>query len=182
MLRAVVAVGGPPGSGKSTAGRALAATFGLAYHSAGGLFRAEAARSGLDLEAFSRYAESHPEIDRTVDEAMARLGRPGALLDGRIQGPLLRRRGVPVYVIAITAAEDERIRRVAARDGQSLAEAARRIRQRAESERTRYRAEYGIDLDREPADLVVDTTELPPAAVHDRIAAYLRAREAGAPP
>ena len=182
MPGAVVAVGGPPGGGKSTAGRAVAQTLHLDYRSAGELFRSAAAASRMDLEAFSHYAEAHPEVDRTVDEAMAALARPGVLLDGRIQGPLLRRRGVPVRSIVITAREEVRIRRVAARDGQPLDEAGRRLRDRAASERARYLAEYGIDLDREPGDLTIDTSELPPSVVHDRIVAFLAERERGPGP
>ncbi len=182
MPSAVVAVGGPPGGGKSTAGRSVARALGLEYRSAGDLFRAEAARHLLDLEAFSHFAETHPEVDRGVDEAMARLARPGVLLDGRIQGPLLRRRGVPVVAIVITAREDVRIRRVASRDRQPLDEAGRRLRERAASERARYLAEYGIDLDREVGDLTIDSSDLSPAEVHDRLIAFLGERAAtGAP-
>ncbi len=174
---AVVAVGGPPGSGKSTAGRAVARAQGLVYHAAGDLFRAEAAHHGMDLEAFSHYAEAHPEVDRRVDETMSELARPGVLLDGRIQGPLLRRRGVPVHSIVITALYEVRVARIAGRDHRAPEDAARRIRERAESERARYLAEYGIDLETEPADLVVDSTELDADAVRERLLEFLRSLE-----
>ena len=174
MIGWVVAIGGPPGSGKSTAGRRVAKELGLEYRSAGDEFRAEAARRGLDLEAFGRYAEAHPEVDRTLDRAMQELARPGRLLDGRIQGALCRRNGIPVRAIVVTAEADERIRRVAARDGQSIAEAAEQVRAREASERTRYQRFYGIDVDREPADLTVDSTDRPPAEVAARIVEFVR--------
>lgn len=174
MPDAVVCVGGPPGGGKTTAGRGVAKELGLEYLSAGTIFREEAARRGLDVEAFNHYAEAHPEIDRAIDDEMRRRARPGMLLDGRIQGPLLQRAGVKVRSIVITAREPVRFERVARRDGQPLAEASRRVRERAESERARYRAEYGIDLDREPADLTVDSSDLSIGEVRDRVVRFLR--------
>jgi CMP/dCMP kinase len=176
VSRAVVALGGPPGSGKSTAGRAVASELGLEYRSAGEAFRAEAKARGLDLEAFGRFAEAHPEVDAALDRAMQALARPGVLLDGRIQGILCRRGGVPVDVIVVTASPAERARRLAARDGQPVAEAARAIAVRESSERTRYLKFYGIDVEREPADLVVDSTAKGPEAVSAEIVAFLRSR------
>ena len=175
MIGWVLAIGGPPGSGKSTAGRLVAQRLGLEYRSAGDEFRAEAARRSMDLAAFGRYAESHPEVDRELDRTMQALARPGRLLDGRIQGILCRRNGIPVRSIVVTAAADERVRRVAQRDGQSSADATESVRAREASERLRYTKYYGIDLDREPADLTVDSTHLSPPAVADAIVAFVRA-------
>ena len=177
MALPVLAVGGPPGSGKSTAGRAVADARKLTYHAAGDLFRAEAARRGMDLETFSHYAEAHPEVDRTIDEEMATLARPGVVLDGRIQGTLLRRRQVPVIAILITADEEVRARRAANRDHQTLDEARRRVRERAQSERDRYRQLYDIDLDAETGDLAIDSSHLAPDQVRDQILAFLAVRQ-----
>jgi CMP/dCMP kinase len=177
VIRTVVTVGGPPGSGKSTAGRLVAERLRLEFHSAGERFRAEAKRRGMDVEAFGRFAEVHPEVDRELDDAMQALATPGHLLEGRIQGALCRRNGVPVQYVVVTAAEDERVRRVAQRDRQSLAEARLRVQQREASERDRYRRLYGIDLDREVPDLTVDSTALPAPEVADAIVAFVRGRE-----
>ena len=180
MIDRVVAFGGPPGSGKSTAGRLVADALGLEYRSAGDVFRAEAKARGLDVEAFGRYAEAHPEVDRGLDGTMQSLAGPGRLLDGRIQAALCRRSGRPVFAIVVTAEEAERARRVAQRDGHSLPEALRRIRERTESERTRYRQIYDLDPEAEPADLTVDSTLVPADQVADRIVHFLKGRaEAG---
>ncbi len=181
MISRVVTVGGPPGSGKSTACRRVATAWGLEYTSAGQLFRAEARARGLDLEAFGRYAEAHPEVDRTLDDRMGALARPGALLEGRIQGALCRRRGVPVYDLLVTASLPVRVRRVAERDHQSPEDAESAIVSREASERTRYARHYGIDVDREPVDYALDTSELPPDEVARRIGEFLGSREAEIP-
>jgi CMP/dCMP kinase len=179
--RSVVAVGGPPGSGKSTAARRVADELGLDYRSVGEVFRREAASRGLDLEAFGRYAEQHPEVDAELDRSMQALARPGVLLDGRIQGALCRRKGVAVEAIIITASPAERARRLSVRDRQSVEEAARAIAVREASERARYLRYYGIDVDRETADLVVDSTSKGPDEVAAEVVAYLRRRWAADP-
>ncbi|HYA70195.1 MAG TPA: cytidylate kinase family protein [Thermoplasmata archaeon] len=180
MIRAVVTVGGPPGSGKSTAGRLVAQSLGLEFRSAGDLFRTEARRHGMDLTEFGRYAAAHPEVDRELDRSMQALATPGRLLDGRIQGPLCRRAGVPVYDIVVTAREDVRVQRVAGRDGQSIDQARRLVREREASERDRYQRFYGIDLAREPASLIVDSSDRSPDGVAEAILAFVREREAAA--
>ena len=177
MIRTVVTIGGPPGSGKSTAGRLVAERLGLEFCSAGEAFRAEGRRRGMDVEAFGQYAEDHPEVDRALDDAMQALATPGRLLEGRIQGALCRRNGVPVHDIVVTANEDERVRRVAKRDGQSVAEARTRVLRREATERDRYRRFYSIYLDREVPDLTVDSTTQPAEAVADKIVAFVRSRE-----
>ena len=176
MIGRVVAIGGPPGSGKSTAGRRVADALGLTYHSAGDLFRAQAKERGLDLEAYGHYAESHPEVDRQLDERMQALARPGALLDGRVQAALCRRNGRAVYALVVTADEEVRAERVARRDGQPFEEARRRIRDRAASEHERYRRLYGLDPDADTPDLLLDSTHLSADEVTQQISDFLRGR------
>ncbi len=178
MNAATITLTGPPGSGKSTAGRRAADLLAVSYVSAGALFRAEAARRGLDLAAFSRYAAAHEQVDRALDAAMLAQAGPGRLLEGRITGALLRREGRPTIYLVVTAREEVRIARLAQRDGTSPAESRRLLLEREASERDRYRRYYGVDLEREPADLVVDSSEIPAEEVAQRLATFVRARRA----
>jgi len=178
VIAAVVTLGGPPGSGKSTAGRRVASALDLEFRSAGELFRAEARRQGMDLEAFGRFASHHPEVDRELDRTMQALAAPGRLLEGRVQGPLCRRAGRPVYDVVVTAREDVRVHRVAERDGEPVDVARRKVRDREQVERERYLTFYGIDVEREPAGVVVDSSDRSPGAVADAILAYIAEREA----
>ncbi len=177
-----VVVGGPPGSGKTTAARGAAERLGLAYHAAGALFRAEGERRGMDVVAFNRFAETHPEVDRELDERMVALARPGALLDSRIAAPLARRQGVALIAVAVTARPEVRAVRLAHRDGVSVEAARVEIAAREASERTRYRTLYGIDLDRPGADLEIDSSELDAAEVTRRVVEFVRAAPPGPRP
>lgn len=176
MTVAVVTLTGPPGSGKTTAGRLAADQLGLEFVSAGAFFRAEAERRGMALATFSGLAESNPEIDRALDERMVELAGPNRFLEGRITGALLRRAGIAADCLLVTAREPVRIDRIAGRDGVPRDVAAAALKERERSEADRYRRYYGLELDRVPVDLTVDASDLPPDAVADRLASFVRAR------
>ncbi|MCI4349790.1 MAG: AAA family ATPase [Thermoplasmata archaeon] len=173
MSVAALALSGPPGSGKSTAGRLAASALALEFVSAGERFRAEATRRGLDLDGLSKLAETDASIDRALDDAMLALAAPGRLLDGRLVGALCRRRGIPIVEIRVSAREDVRAARLAGRDGVDRATALSACRAREASERLRYGRYYGIHLDREPTDLSIDSSEIPATEVARRIVAFV---------
>ncbi len=173
MIDRVVTITGPPGSGKSTAGRGLADRLGLEFRSAGERSRHRARADGLSLAEFSRRAETDESIDRALDSEMLGLAAPGRLLEGRVAGALCRRRGLACHYLVVTARPEVRFARLAARDRLSYAEAASTTEAREASERDRYRRYYGIDLDAERPDLEVDSSELPAPQVVARLAEFV---------
>lgn len=181
MSLPLVVVGGPPGSGKTTAARQTSEILGLEFHSAGARFRAQAEEHDMPLEEFSKFAATHPEVDRELDEYMLGLARPGRLLDARLAGPLARRSGVPVIYVVVTARPEVRAKRLAGRDAVPLATARREMQEREKSEKSRYRALYGIDLDQEAPDFAVDSSTLTPAAVVERLVDFIRRRATPSP-
>jgi CMP/dCMP kinase len=176
----VIALGGPPGSGKSTAGRLAAKRLGREFVSAGERFRAEAARRGLTLEGLGALAETDGSVDRSLDEAMLALATPQRLLDGRITGALCRRRSIPVDYLWVTARPEVRIARLCARDRLEPAACRAATERREASERKRYLAWYGIDLDQERPDLTIDSSALTAEVVAETITAFV-ARSGGPP-
>lgn len=181
MSAPVVTLTGPPGSGKTTAGRLAAERLGLAFVSAGALFRAEAQRRGMDLAKFSRFAEQHEEVDRELDDRMLTWADAGHLLEGRITGALCRQRAIPTVYLVVTAPEEVRVARIAGRDGGRADEVRAATRRREQSETDRYRRYYAIDLARERADLTVDSARLSPAQVADQLATFVRRRRPDPP-
>jgi CMP/dCMP kinase len=182
VIDRVVTITGPPGSGKSTAGRAVAERLGLDFRSAGELFRARARARGMTLEAFSRLAESEEGIDRALDDEMLALAAPGRVLDGRVTGALCRRRGIACHYLVVTARPEVRYARLAERDRIQYAGAAATTSAREASERDRYLRYYGIDLDTETPDLTVDSSEMPAPQVVDRLTDFLRSHGTGGRP
>ncbi len=160
MRAPTITVGGPPGSGKTTAAKRLADILHREYRSAGDVFRAEAKARGMDLLTFGTLAENDPKIDRALDGAMVALAGPRRLLEGRIIGELLARRNLPVYRILVTADEATRAGRISRREGIPFESALPAMRAREASERKRYGRYYGMDPDDLHYDLRVDTTHL----------------------
>ena len=168
----IVAVSGPPGSGKTTVAERIAKTHRYELVSVGALFRERADDFSMSLEKFGRYAEEHPVIDQELDanalrrvEALMKEGKD-VVVDGRLQPWLLKKNGIPCLTVLIDAPFGVRAERIAGREGKSLEQAKKELRERERSERTRYLKIYGIDVrDASAFDLVVDSSDKSPEAV-----------------
>jgi CMP/dCMP kinase len=116
----------------------------------------------MTLEQFGAYCEAHPEVDRALDAYQAELlkGDP-ILLEGRLSGYLAYRDRMPAYKVWFTCDAYVRGRRLVDREGGELESRMAEMRRREESERKRYLAYYGYDInDLSVYDLVLDTSEL----------------------
>lgn len=155
-------VGGLPGTGTTTACRALAALSGLKHVYAGEMFRGVAAKKGMTLAEFSAHAERHPEFDRELDAHQAQiLQGPPVILEGRLSGYLAYRDKVPAVKVWFTCDPYVRAKRVVEREGGDVESKLAEMRRREDSERKRYLAFYGFDLSELSFyDLVLNTAQL----------------------
>jgi cytidylate kinase len=174
----LITLSGLPGSGTSTVARAAAAELGLAHVDGGTVFRALASERGVSLAEFARLAEADDAIDRALDDRLLERAREGdVLLESRLAGWLATRGAVPALRAWIRCDDDERARRVGARDGHPVAEALAHNAEREASERTRYQAFYDIDLtDLDIYDLVLDSTDVRPDELVAELVAQATAR------
>ncbi len=181
----ILAISGPPGSGKTTVAEAFARAHRCDLISAGTIFRKEAADRGMTLERFGAYAEAHKEVDRKLDAAVAAAveqrvaKRQNVVVDGRLQPWLLARRGIPCFKVLIDAPLEVRSARVAGREGKPLSDVRQEILERERSERTRYLKIYGIEVqDASGFDLVIDSSNRTPEAIvafiGERVASWAR--------
>jgi len=168
-----VAVSGTPGSGKTTYARFIARRYGLSYVSNGMLFREMARERGIPFLEFHKLAERDESIDLEVDRRALEAAKRGCVVvEGHLAAWVLR--GVVDVVILIDAPLEVRARRVAERDGKSLEEALRELREREESNARRARRYYNVDIrDYRVADLYVRSYPLGVRDVECVIASFL---------
>ena len=147
---------GPHGSGRSTQARLIAESFDLRYVSAGMVFRDRAEELGLSLEEMSRKAAEDRDFDNYLDaRTKEESRRGGVVIDATLSGWMAEDTDLRIY---LSCPLEERIHRIAEREGRALKEVDRETRFREENELRRFRDCYGVDLeDLSVYDLVVNT-------------------------
>jgi predicted cytidylate kinase len=144
----------------------------------GAIFREMAEDEGLGLSEFGRLCESDSKYDRLLDERILRIARArkDVILEGRLTAHMLHRNRIPAFKIFLDADIVVRAKRITGREGVDEEEARSAVIEREKCEARRYEGYYGIDLaDESVYDLVVDTSNLTPEQVFDRIIAHLEA-------
>lgn len=132
-----------------------------------------AGERGLSLAELGAIAETDPAFDHELDRRLAARARQGdVVLESRLAGWIATNEGLEAVRVWLACSDEERARRVGARDGETMADALATNRAREASEAARYRTYYGIDIgDLAVYDLVIDTTTTPAEACVEQILA-----------
>ncbi len=152
-----ITISGPPGSGTTSLARHLAGKHGLAFISAGEVFRQLAREHGMELAEFGRFAESDPSVDRMIDARQKEIGESteNIIVEGRLSGRMVENADLRIWLTASLAC---RAKRIAGRDGMDEEGARAYTENRQHSEATRYRNYYGIEItDLSQYDLVLSS-------------------------
>ena len=162
-----ITIGGLPGSGTTTAAKLLSHRLGLPWTNAGKIFRKMAEESNMKLNEFSRYAETHPEVDMELDKRLIALMRAGGIImEGRLAGANALRNAIPSVRVWLHAPFETRIHRLHNRDGGEIETLREDTMEREESEKKRYLEYYGIDPeDLDYYTLTLNSGELLPEAI-----------------
>ena len=142
----IITISGLHGVGKSVYSKEVAKRFGLRRLSAGQIFREIARERKITLEELSKIALETIDIDKEIDEYIVNEARKGGVVvDALLSGWLLKNEAqIRIY---LTAPLEERVKRIAERDGKSFKEAFKETTLREDSERKRFKKYYGIDID-----------------------------------
>lgn len=166
-----ISLAGDLGSGKSTVAKILVEQLGMEYYSTGSICRAVAARHGMTVVEMNQYMETHPELDKEIDDGLCALSdvdKP-LLIDSRMAWHFVRDT-FKVYLSTELAVSAARIFG-ADRSEEKFAtveETEQKIRERRDSEKKRYMEFYGVNnKDLANYHLVLDTTYATPGQVAD---------------
>lgn len=162
-----ITISGLPGTGKTTVAQLLQKETGLSYVYVGDIFRNLAIQHKMSLEEFGKYCEQHPDVDEKLDDQQLHILRKGnVIVEGRITGWLAYRNNIPAFKVLLTADIDIRAQRVVKRENGNVEVRKQEIRQREQSEVTRYKTYYDIDLsDTSIYNIIIDTTQKTPEKI-----------------
>jgi cytidylate kinase len=154
----LITISGPAGSGKSHCAMILAEAFDLPCHSAGSIFRRLAKERGVTLEGLTKLAEEDEGIDREIDRRTEELAKAGGvILEGRLVAYFSPPSGNRLSFY-LTAPMEERVKRIADREGISIKDARLKTLAREKGERRRYKKIYHFDIgDLSRYDFVINT-------------------------
>ena len=168
-----ISLAGDLGSGKSTVSELLIRELGAEYYSTGKFVRSIAEKYGMTIGELNIYMETHPEIDREIDDGLVKLSEDerALIIDSRMAWHFTRG---TFKVYLSTDIETSALRIMNAnRQGEhnaTLEETVAVTRARRESEKKRYMEQYGVDIkDMRNYSLIVDTTVATPRQVADCI-------------
>ncbi|MBM5789738.1 hypothetical protein FJZ23_01460 [Candidatus Parcubacteria bacterium] len=174
----ILTLTGLPGAGKSTIAKLLSERLQIPWYSMGDLRGKLARERGLSIDELNALGETEAFTDKDVDAYQTKLGKEqdNFIVDGRLSWHFIPHS----FKIFLDINEDEAARRIfsAAKQGLrkdekpygSVEEVKKRVKSRIASDQKRYQKYYGLTyLDRRHYHLVIDTTDLTPAQIVERV-------------
>ena len=174
-----ITISGKAGSGKSTVAKILSEKLKLKHYSIGDLMRAMASDKKISLIELNKLAEKDKSIDFELDDRLKKLGKAkdNFVVDGRLTAFFIPNAEVRVFLETDDKVRAERILKDkrAHEESKDIDEMIRKIHDREESEKKRYRQYYGVDYsDKKLYNLVIDTTTMPPNEVVETIIGFVK--------
>ena len=164
-----IAISGDIGTGKSTLARLLSEKLGWEYVSAGNYFRVWYKSKGMDVsKVYGIPEEEDRKMEADFKKEMAE--RSNIVFESRLAGWLAQDYLKTLKVLCVVDSE-EAYKRVAKRDSVSVEEAEKLSKQRGKDLVDKFNKLYGVSdfLDPKYFDLVIDTTNLSPEQVLEKV-------------
>ncbi|HJJ28828.1 MAG TPA: AAA family ATPase [Methanocorpusculum sp.] len=152
-----ITIGGNPGTGTSTLGKALAEALQYPFVSGGDIFRAMAKEKGLTLAEFGHLAESDKSYDIELDKRLKETGEnaENIVIESRLAGYMVSNADLRILLFA---SPECRAARIAEREGISYDVSYAQTIAREASEAKRYMDYYSIDInDQSIYDLIISS-------------------------
>ena len=171
----IISLGGELASGKGTVSNIIQKKLNYTIYRNGEYFRKLAEESNMDITAFNKHVESHPEIDRQVENSASEYAKSHDhfIIDARL-GWFAVPESFKVYLkvdidIAAKRAFEDMARKNTEKF-QTVEEQKQDMIKRYKLENERYWNLYKVHKEDESNyDLVIDTTNYTPEEVADKI-------------
>ncbi|MDR1739598.1 MAG: cytidylate kinase family protein [Bacteroidales bacterium] len=169
----IITLTGDLGSGKSTVSAILIKELGYKYIYTGDILRDIADRKGMSVMELNSYAETHPEIDKEIDDNFINLkNEENLIVDSRLAWHFLPN-SFKVFLKVEPSVAAQRIVKDKLRKNeqyQSPEEAVKILNDRKQSELKRYMRLYGVDCaEMNNYNLIIDTSTMSPDEVAEQI-------------
>ena len=174
---AKIAISGKSGCGNTTVSRLVADALDIRFINF--TFRSLAQEKGLSLKEVLDLAANDDSWDREVDTRQTEMAREngGCVLGSRLAIWMLPEADLKVF---LTATHETRAKRIQGREGESLNEIAEFTAARDKQDHERYLRIYNINNDDYSfVDIVIDTDDMTPAEIAQRIIAELTKKLSG---
>ncbi|MCK4635285.1 MAG: cytidylate kinase family protein [Candidatus Moranbacteria bacterium] len=183
----IITITGDAGAGKSTLGEMLAEKLNFERYYMGQILRDLAKKKGMTLVELLKYGESHSEIDNELDDYQKHLGeeKENFIIEGRTSWFLIPH-SIKLYIKVDPKVGAERIfedlqhenKRNEGSNLNTVEDVMNSNRKRRESDDLRYKKYYDKDcFDENNFDLVVDTTEMTPEEVLNKILEFVESKK-----
>lgn len=180
----IISFSGALGSGKSTIAQMLADKLAWKRYYIGGLRREIAKKKGMTLAEYNELGEKDPKTDQEIDEYQEELAKKedNFIIEGRTSWYFIPQ-SLKIYLDVSQEVGAKRIfmnlqhknDRNEANNLNSLEDVLKSNQRRLESDRTRYRKYYNIDVyDPKNYDFYLDTTNLNSEAVFQAVYEYVK--------
>ena len=169
----IITISGKAGSGKSTIAKELAKKLNLKHYSIGDLMRQLAKEKNISLIELSKLAEKDDSIDTELDKKNIELRNEDKfVIDGRLTAYVSPYSDLKVFLDCKDKVRAGRILKDKRSEEKSknINSLIKKINQREESERKRYKKLYNVDYyDKKLYNLIIDTTNLSIKEVVEKI-------------
>jgi len=181
MKRLVIAISGPPGSGTTTLGKAIAKKLKLKFFSPGLYFKklSKRGREGKIALALlkTKYGTSR-KLHEHIDNLQIKKAKTGnIIIEGTLSVHFLRK--LSHYKIWLNVPLKVRAQRTAHREKIPFLQALKEIKNRQSIERTSWKKIYGFDYfnQKKQADFVLNTAKLPVGKSVGKILDFIKLKE-----
>ncbi|MBW3023312.1 (d)CMP kinase [Candidatus Woesearchaeota archaeon] len=174
-----ITITGRGGVGKSTIAKLLAEKLNIKHYSVGDFRREIAEKRRITLEQLNKEDEQTFESDKLADEWQRKLGKEedNFVIDGRLTAYFIPN-SIKILLNVKPEVGAERVfeyrKNSAVESYKSVEEVMKKLKERDESDRKRYKSLYNVEYDNMDFDLVIDTTDKTPEQIVKEIVEFVR--------